>query len=293
MEGTIMSIVVTAASGQLGRLVINQLLHSGVPADSIVAGARRPEVLHDLAALGVQVRRIDYSDPESLTTGLAGAERVLLISGSEFGQRVRQHTAVAQAAQEGGVRLLAYTSTAYADTSTMDLAIEHHESEVAIRQLGIPSVFLRNGWYLENHSAQISFYLEHGAVFGSAGDGRISGAARADFAAAAAAVLTTDGHENAVYELGSDTSFSLSDLAATVAEQSKPVTYRELPPEELISLFIGAGVPAPMAALLAQTDEAIAKGALLIETGDLARLIGRPATSVETAVASALAAIQS
>lgn len=289
-----MSIVVTGANGHLGRLVINQLLHSGVPADSIVAGARRPEVLQDLAALGVQVRRIDYSDPQSLTTGLAGAERVLLISGSEFGQRVRQHTAVARAAQEAGVRLLAYTSTAYADTSTMDLAIEHRESEVAIRELGMPSVFLRNGWYLENHTAQISFYLEHGAVFGSAGDGRISGAARADLAAAAAAVLTTDVHENAVYELGSDTSYSLSDLAATVAEQSgKPVTYRELPPEELISLFVGAGVPAPIAAMLAQTDEAIAKGALLIETGDLSRLIGRPATSIETAVAGALAAIRS
>jgi NAD(P)H dehydrogenase (quinone) len=284
-----MTIVVTGASGHLGRLVVEDLLTRGVPAGEIVAGARRVETLDDLAARGVQVRRLDYNAPESLDTAFAGAEKVLIVSGNEFGRRVEQHTAVATAAANAGARLIAYTSAPYADTTSLQLAVEHAGTEQAIRAIGVPFTFLRNSWYHENYTAQIPTYLEHGAVLGSSGDGRISGAARADFAAAAAAVLTGEGHENTVYELGGDASFTLAELADIVAAASgKPVVYRELPIEALQKVLEGAGLPAAVAAVLADTDRSIRAGELLVETGDLSRLIGRPTTPLADAVAAAL-----
>ena len=284
-----MSIVVTAASGQFGRLVVESLLARGVPADQIVATTRQVDRLADLAGHGVQVRLLDYSDPASIAAALTGATRVLLVSGNEFGQRVAQHTAVAQAAQAAGVELLAYTSAPHADHTSLQLAAEHAATEAAIRATGVEFTFLRNGWYFENYTAQIPSYLEHGAVLGSAGEGRISGAARADLAEAAAAVLVGEGHAGQVYELGGDTSFSLGELAALVAEQSgKPVVYRDLPVEQFAAALEGAGLPAPVAGLFAATDSSIRDGALLIETGDLSRLIGRPTSPLSDAVAAAL-----
>jgi NAD(P)H dehydrogenase (quinone) len=284
-----MSVVVTGATGQLGHLVVENLLERGVPADQIVAGGRALASLEDLAGRGVQVRRIDYSDPASLRAAFEGAEKVLIVSGSEMGRRVAQHTAAAEAARASGTGLIAYTSAPYADTTSMQLATEHRETEQAIAALGVPYTFLRNGWYFENYTAQIPTYLQHAAVLGSAGEGRISGAARADFAQAAAAVLTGQGHEGKIYELGGDSSFTLGELAALVAEHSgKPVSYRELTVTELAKALEGAGLPAAVAAVFADTDRAIREGALLIETGDLSRLIGHPTSSLSDAIAAAL-----
>jgi NAD(P)H dehydrogenase (quinone) len=284
-----MTIAVTAATGQLGRLVVEDLLARGVPAGQIVAGARTPDRLGDLAARGVQVRRADYDDPRSLVETFDGVGTALLISGNELGRRVPQHTAAARAAQQAGVSLLAYTSAPHADTTSLGLAVEHRETEQAIRRLGIPFTFLRNSWYQENYTAQIPTYLEYGAVLGSSGEGRISGASRADFAAAAAAVLTGEGHQNRVYELGGDTAFTLAELAAVVAQASgKPVVYRDLPVEEFRAALVAAGLPEPVAAGYADADRAIREGALLVETGDLGRLIGRPTTTLREAVTAAL-----
>jgi NAD(P)H dehydrogenase (quinone) len=284
-----MTIAVTGAGGHLGRLVVEDLLTRGVPADQIVAGTRRLEALNDLAARGVQVRHADFDDPASLGSTFAGAEKVLIVSGNDVGRRVAQHTAAATAATKAGARLVAYTSAPYADSTTMLLAAEHAATEAAIRALGVPFTFLRNSWYFENYTAQIPTYLEHGAVLGSAGDGRISGAARADYAAAAAAVLAGEGHEGRVYELGGDTSFTLADLAATVAEVSgKPVVYRDLPVEEFSAVLVGSGLPAPVAEVFADVDVSIAKGALLVDTGDLSRLTGRPTATLREAVQAAL-----
>ena len=284
-----MSVVVTGATGHLGRLVIENLLERGVTAEHIVAAGRAPDRIAALRDRGVVVRTLDYDEPSTLPAALDGAEKVLLVSGSEVGRRVPQHTAVAEAATAAGVRLLAYTSAPYADTTSMRLAEEHRETERVIRRTGVPFTFLRNGWYFENYTAQIPTYLEHGAVLGAAGDGRISGAARADFAEAAAAVLVGDGHENAVYELGGDDSFSLAELAALVARLSgKPVEYRNLPEAELAAILEQAGLPAPIAATLADVDRAVAQGALEIRTGDLSRLIGHATSSLADAVAAAL-----
>jgi NAD(P)H dehydrogenase (quinone) len=284
-------IAVTGATGHLGRLVIENLLERGVAAGEIVALARSPEKARDLAARGVQVRVADYTQPDTLAVALRGVEKLLLVSGSELGQRAEQHRNVVDAAREAGVGLLAYTSILNADTSGMQLAAEHKASEEIIRASGIPFVLLRNGWYLENYTGNLAPALEHGALVGSAEEGRVSAATRADFAAAAAAVLTGTGHENRVYELGGDESFTLAELAGMIAEASgRPVEYRDLPEEAYAGVLAGLGLPEAFAHVLADSDRGIARGELFTDSGDLARLIGQPATSPRDAVAAALRA---
>ncbi|MEV1289154.1 SDR family oxidoreductase [Micromonospora sp. NPDC049679] len=284
-------ITITGATGQLGRLTVTALLDRGVPAGEIVAAVRNPDKAADLAALGVQVRHADYNQPETLAEAFAGTDRLLLISGSEVGQRVAQHANVVAAAKAAGVRLIAYTSILNADTSGVSLATEHRASEALVRDSGLPFVLLRNGWYLENYTANLAPALQHGAIFGTAGEGRVAAATRADFAAAAAAVLAGEGHENAVYELGADQSFTMAELAAEVTRQSgTEVVYRDLPAEEYTKVLVGVGLPEPVAAMLADSDQGIARGELATDSGDLRTLIGRPTTTLAEGIGAALAA---
>lgn len=282
-----MSFVITGATGQLGRLVVDSLLAKGVPADQVVALGRDEERLAGLAALGVTTRKVDYADTAALADALAGAERVLLISGSEVGQRLPQHQNVIEAAVAAGVRLLAYTSIANADTSGIILAAEHKATEEAIVASGLPHTFLRNSWYVENYSGQLATYAEHGTVLGAAGDGQVSAATRADFAEAAAAALLLE-QPAEVYELGG-AAFSLKELAATVAEViGKEVTYTDLPAEELTQVLVGAGLPEGYAAVLADADLGLARGELYVDRADLEALLGRPATSLAEALRASL-----
>lgn len=282
-------IVVTGASGQLGRLVIDRLLQT-IPASEIIAAVRSPEKAADLAAKGVQVRQADYAQPATLDGAFAGAKKILLISSSEVGQRVAQHQAVIDAAKRAGVELLAYTSVLHADTSLLGLAEEHRQTEVALAASGVPGVVLRNGWYHENYTAGIAGDLAHGAHFGSAGDGRISSAARADYADAAVAVLTSgDDQVGRVYELAGDASYSLTEFAAEVSRQSgKPVVYTDLPEAAYKAALLQAGLPAFVAELLANSDAAAAKGALFDDGRQLSKLLGRPTTPLAVSVAAAL-----
>ncbi|WP_324643964.1 SDR family oxidoreductase [Pseudarthrobacter sp. LT1] len=286
-----MSIVVTGATGQLGRHVLEALLERGVPAEEIVAAGRSVEKLADFAARGVQVKAMDYADAASVQAALAGAKRVLLISGSEVGQRVDQHRTVIEAAKAEGVELLAYTSIANADTTGMKLANEHKATEALLRESGVPFVLLRNGWYLENYTDQLPGTLAQGAVAGSAGDGKVSGASRADYAHAAAAVLEANDQAGKVYELGGDDAFSMADLASEIsAATGKSISYNDLPAGEYAGLLASVGVPEAFAEILADSDLGIARGDLLVSTGDLRRLIGRPTTSLGQAVRAAAAA---
>jgi len=285
------SIVVTGATGQLGRHVLEALLERGVPAGEIVAAGRSVEKLADFAARGVQVKAMDYADAGSVAAALKGAKRVLLISGSEVGQRVDQHRTVIEAARAEGVELLAYTSIANADTTAMLLADEHKATEALLRESGVPFVLLRNGWYLENYTEQLPGTLAQGAVAGSAGDGKVSGASRADYAHAAAAVLVADDQAGKVYELGGDDAFSMADLASEIsAATGKSISYNDLPAGEYAGLLASVGVPEAFAEILADSDLGIARGDLLVSTGDLRRLIGRPTTSLGQAVRAAAAA---
>lgn len=285
-----MNIAVTAATGHLGGLVVQALLDQGVPAANIVAVVRNPDKAAPLAAKGVTVRRADYNEPEALAAALVGVDRVLLVSGLEP-NRAEQHRHVVAAARGAGVGLLAYTSILNADTTTLLLAADHKTTEAAIRDAGVPFVFLRNGWYLEGYTGTLAKTLERGVILGSAGDGRVSAAARADYAEAAAAVLTGEGHENKVYELGGDESFSMAELAAEVSQQGgTDVVYRDLPVEAYTQALVGAGIPEGYAALLADSDRGIAAGELFTGSGDLHRLIGRPTTPLADAVSAALEA---
>lgn len=281
-----MSLVVTGATGQLGRLVVTSLLAKGVPADQVVALGRDEQRLAGLAALGVTTRRVDYADAAALAGALAGADRVLLISGSEVGQRLPQHQNVIAAAKAAGVGLLAYTSIANAATSGLALAAEHQATEEAIVASGLPHTFLRNSWYTENYTGQLATYAEHDTVLGAAGDGRVSAATRADLAEAAAAALLLD-QPKEVYELGGE-AFSLKELAATVGDVlGKDVTYTDLPADGLTEVLVGAGLPEPYAAILADADLGLGRGELYVDPTDLEELLGRPATSLADALRAA------
>ena len=284
-------IAITGATGHLGRLVIAALLDQNVPASEIVAIVRDAGKAADLAARGVQVRQADYAQPDTLTAALRGVDKLLFVSSSEVGSRAAQHRNVVDAARATGVTLLAYTSILKADTSPMLLAAEHKATEEMIRAAGLPFVFLRNGWYMENYTDNLAPTLQHGALLGSTGEGRFTPATRADYAAAAAAVLTGQGHENGVYELGGDESVSLAGLAAEIGTQSgTPVTYRNLPAVEYANVLTGFGLPVGLATVLADADLGIARGDLTTESGDLRRLIGRPTTTLADAVRTGLGA---
>ena len=281
-------IAITGATGQLGRLVIESLLKK-VPAYQVVAAVRSPEKAQDLAALGVQLRQADYSQPATLASALAGVDKVLLISSNEIGQRVAQHQAVIDAAGAAGVKLLAYTSLLHADTSPLGLAAEHLQTEAALTASGLSHVLLRNGWYTENRTAGIPSALEHGALLGSARDGLTASATRADYAEAAAVVLTTDGHAGKVYELAGDSAYTLTQLAAEVSRLAeKPVAYQDLPEAEFKAVLLQVGLPEPVAELLANSDSGTAQGGLFDDQRQLSRLIGRPTTPWTETVAAAL-----
>ncbi|MCX7294520.1 NmrA family NAD(P)-binding protein [Janthinobacterium sp.] len=280
-------IVITGATGNLGQHVIASLLKS-VPAANIIAAVRNPAKAASLAALGVQVRQADYNDGASLDAAFKAATKILLISSSEVGQRAQQHQNVIDAARRAGVALLAYTSVLRADTSPLGLATEHVVTEAAIRASGLPYSFLRNGWYLENHTEHLAPVLEHGVVLGAAQNGRFSSAARADYAAAAAAVLTAAAPQ-AIYELAGDHGFTLAGYAAEVARQSgKAIVYKDLPQADFKAALIGVGVPEGFADLLADSDAGAAKGGLEDNGKQLSALIGRPTTSLFDAVKAAL-----
>ena len=283
-------IAVTGASGQLGRLAI-QFLLSRHPAARILAIARDPAKIADLAEAGVQVRQGDYDRPDTLDAALAGVERLLLVSSSEIGKRAPQHQAVIDAAIRAGVGLVAYTSLLHADTSPLGLAAEHVQTEQALQASGLPHVLLRNGWYAENYTAGIAGALQHGVVLGSAGDGRLSLAARADYAEAAAIIMASDATQaGKVYELAGDHAVTLTDFAALVARKTGiPIAYQDLPQQDYRDALLSAGLPGFVADLLSDSDAGAAKGGLFDDSGTLGRLIGRATTPIEDVIASALA----
>ncbi|MFI1396271.1 SDR family oxidoreductase [Streptomyces sp. NPDC020681] len=284
-----MSIVVTGATGALGRLVVEELLTT-VPADRIAAVVRSKEKAADLAARGVEVRVADYDRPETLAGAFRAGDRVLMISGSEVGKRVQQHTAVIDAAKAAGVAQLAYTGVLGGPDADFLLAGEHKATEQLILDSGLPYTLLRNGWYTENYTENLAPVLEHNAVVASAGDGRVASAARADYAAAAAAVLTGDGHLNRAYELSGDVAWSLEEYAAELSRQTgRAIAYNNVPAEAHLEILSGAGLPGPFAEILVDVDAAVQRGLLARQTGDLARLAGRPTTPLAESVAAALA----
>ena len=280
-----MTIAITGATGQLGRLVIAKL-KGKVPAVDIVALARSPAKGADL---GVTVREADYAKPETLASGLAGVDTLLLISSSEIGPRAAQHGNVIEAAKKAGVKRVLYTSLLHADTSPLDLATEHHQTEAELKASGIPFTILRNGWYTENYTGSIGGALAGGAFIGSAGDGKISSAPRAEYAKAAVTVLTGEGHGGKTYELAGDNAYTLSELAAEIARQTgRTIPYKNLPEAEYAAALAGFGLPEALAQAIARWDVGASKAALFDDGRQLSALLGRPTTPLAVVVADAL-----
>lgn len=278
---------VTGATGQLGRRVVEELLARGVPAADVVAVARTPAKAADLAARGVAVREGDYARPETLPTALAGVQRLLLVSGTAVGQRVAQHTAVIEAAVAAGVERIAYTSILRADTTSNPLAPEHRGTEAALAAAGVPVTLLRNGWYTENYTDRLAEYGQRGEVVGATGGGTVSAAPRAEYATAAAVALLSDASGDVVLELGGPAT-TFDELADAVSEVAgTPVVHRDLTVAEYTAELEAAGLDAGTAAFVAAMDASIAAGDLETDSGDLARLLGRPATSLPDAVRAA------
>jgi NAD(P)H dehydrogenase (quinone) len=277
-----MTIVVTGATGHLGRLAIESLLTKGVPASEIVGLGRQVDKIADL---GITVKQVAYEDVDALTDAFRGADKVLFISGSEVGRRIQQHTNVVTAAKNAGVGLVVYTSAPKADTTDMKLAAEHLFTERLLADSGLPHTILRNSWYIENYNVQQA--LEHG-LFGAAGRGRIAASPRADYAEAAASALVGEGHAGKVYELGGE-SFTMDELAAEISRLSgKTVTYTDLPEEKYAELLVGVGLPPAAAEILADSDRAASRGALDVPRTDLETLLGRPVTPLADSIRAQL-----
>lgn len=277
-------IAITGATGQLGHYVIESLMKT-VPASQIVAIVRNPAKAQVLTAQGITVRQADYGDEAALTSALQGVEKLLLISSSEVGQRAPQHRNVINAAKAADVKFIAYTSLLHADSSPLGLADEHIETEKMLADSGIVYTLLRNGWYTENYLASTPAALEHGVFIGAAGDGKIASATRADYAVAAARVISEAGHEGKVYELAGDSAWTLTQLAAELTKQSgKPITYQNLSEADFAAALKSVGLPDGLADMLADSDVGASKGGLFDDSKTLSKLIGRPTTTLAESV---------
>lgn len=283
-----MTIVVTGATGHLGRLTVDSLIERGVPAADIRAAGRSAERLAPFAALGVQTATIDFEQPETLDAAFAGADALLLVSGSEVGKRVPQHRNAIEAAARSGVGRIVYTSAPRATDTELILAPEHAETERLLAESGLPVTVLRNNWYTENYAGQVDIAAATGELVGSAADGRVASASRKDYAEAAAVVLTTAGHDGAVYELGGDVAWTFDDLAAAVGGMlGRPVVYRSVTPDEHATALQEAGLDEGTAGFVVALDGNIRDGALAEVTGTLSELIGRPTTPLARGLAEA------
>lgn len=282
-----MTIAITGATGQLGQLAIAALKERDPGAD-LIALVRDPA---KAAGLGVPARAFDYKQPDTLAPALAGVDVLVLISSNDFDDRAGQHANVIVAAKAAGVGRVIYTSLLHADTSAMKyLPVDHVATEAALRASGLTTTILRNGWYSENYTGTLGAAVEHGAVIGAAGEGRISSASRDDYAEAIAVTALGAGHENKVYELAGDTAYTLADLAAEVAKQSgKPVAFVNMPEADYAKALEGFGLPAGFAAVLADSDASVARGSLFDDSQTLSKLIGRPTTPIADSVRAALA----
>ena len=280
-----MKIGITGATGQLGSLVVAKLKEKVGP-ETIVALVRSTQ---KGAGLGVECREFDYNGEENLVNALHGIDNLLLISGNELGQRAAQHANVIETAKNAGVKWIVYTSLLHADQSSLNLAPEHLATEAHLKESGVPYTILRNGWYTENYTGSVQGALAGGAFIGSAGEGKISSAARADYAEAAVAVLTGEGHVGKTYELAGDDSYTLSELTTEISEQSgKEIPYKNLPEAEYAAILKSFGLPEGFADAIASWDTGASKGDLLDEGQQLSRLIGRATTPLKQSVTEAL-----
>lgn len=278
-----MTIAITGATGQLGRLAL-AALKARAPQADLIALVRNPAAVTDTPA-----RAFDYTKPETLAPALAGVQTLVLISSNDFNDRAGQHRAVIAAAKAAGVGRIIYTSILKGDTSPMLLAQDHIATEAALNASGLSVTLLRNGWYTENYTGALQASVAHGALIGASGEGRIASAARADYAEAIAVTALDDSHAGKTYELAGDVPHSMADFAAEVSRQvGKDIPFNTLPKDTYAQILQSFGLPEGFAAILADSDDHAARGALLDESHSLSQLIGHPTTPIAQTIAAAL-----
>ncbi|MET4053563.1 NAD(P)H dehydrogenase (quinone) [Frigoribacterium sp. PvP054] len=285
-----MSTIVTAASGQLGRLVVEALLARGAAPDSVVATSRDVSRLTDLVERGVRTAELDYARPDTIAAVVGAGDVVVLISSDAVGQRVAQHTAVIDAAEAAGAARVVYTSAPKATTSALVLAPEHKATEEHLAASGVPATVLRNGWYTENYAGEVASARESGVVSASVGDGRVASASRRDYAEAAAVAALDDSTAGRTFELSGDHAWNWDELAEAVAGiTGTPVRYESLTPEEHAERLRGAGLDEGTVGFVVALDGNIRDGLLAETSGDLRSLIGRPTTPLAEGLRAATA----
>ena len=272
------TLLVTGATGQLGKLVLDQLLGSGVEPARIIATSRDTAKLADYTAKGVQARVADFDDPASLDKAFAGADRILIISTDALdqpGKRLKQHLAAVTAAKKAGARHILYTSMPSPETSVIPFAPDHLGTENAIKATGIPYTILRNGWYMENLFMALPHALETGQWYSSSGEGRLAHIARADAAKAAAAALASAVNESRTYTLTGGEQRSTDEIAALVAKASgKRLDVVHISDEALAGGLKGAGLPDFLIPIVVSFDANTRGGHINMVTNDVTSLTG-------------------
>lgn len=282
------TVAVTGASGNLGRAIAEGLLDV-LDSQDVVLITRTPDNLADLAARGADVRRGDFDDPASLSAAFAGVDRLLVISGDVLGARVHGHVAAFRAAVEAGVGHIAYTSMGNpSDDNPAIAAADHRATEQALRATGAAWTILRNGIYADLQVDAAAGAIATGTLLTNAGNGRNAYVTRADCAAAAIAVLTTDGHERKAYDVTGPEALDAEDLATIYGELGgRKVGIAHADDESWVAAMVQhAGMPEPMARILATFGAAQRQGYAAVVTPTVERLTGRPPTSLREFLAA-------
>lgn len=290
------TLLVTGASGQLGRLVLDALLASGkIAPASLIATSRNVAKLSDYAAKGIAVRAADFDDPASLDAAFAGAGTVLIISTDALdapGKRLAQHKAAVAAAKKAGARHILYTSMPQPDDSLVTFAPDHLGTEEAIKASGIPHTILRDGWYAENLFMSLPHALQTGSWHTSTGEGRIAHITRADTAAAIAGAALKAGGESKTYTLTGTKSRTAEEIAAIVsAATGKPLNVVHVTDAQLAEGLKAAGLPEGFIPTIVSFDANTREGKIAMVTGDAQALSGRAPESFEDFVAANKAAL--
>jgi len=276
-----MSIVITGASGHLGRATA-ELVLDRMPAPEVILTTRHPEALSDLAARGAEVREADFERPETLEMAFEGGDKLLLISTDAVGARVEGHRAAIEAAGKAGVRHIIYTSYLNpVEDNPAAVTADHRETEAALRESGLAWTMLRNGLYAEYQVPTGTQAVATGRLVHNDGDGMTAYVSREDCAAAAVAVLGTEGHEGEAYDITGPRSLGQDDVAALLSGVSgRPVEAVAVDDEAFVQGLAASGMPEPAARSIATFGRAIREGYISEAPGEVEKLTGRPPRSL-------------
>lgn len=279
-------ILVTGATGQLGKEVIQQLISRG-SSNSIAALARDPEKVSDLKEKGVEIRIADYDSYESLVAAFQGVDKLYFVSGNDINNRLEQHKNVVKAAKEAKVGHIFYTSfTRKNETSDSPIAFlseSHIKTEQLIKESGISYTILKHTVYMEILPMFLGDKIaESGTIYLPAGSGRVSFLTRNDMALLAAALLDKDTTQSSEYEVAGSSTTSFTEIAEQLSTVfGKKIGYVSPSNQEYASTLTNAGVPAEYVGLMAGFAEGFKQGEFDVTSNLISEITGKTPTSVQ------------